>query len=49
MLLGESKLEVIFVSSDRTAQEMASYVAESHGDWLSLEYSARDVKNTLSE
>ena len=31
-------MEIIFVSSDRTAQEMVAYVAESHGDWLSLDY-----------
>jgi hypothetical protein len=45
----ERKLEVIFVSSDRTAQEMASYFTESHGNWLSLDYSARDVKDLLSQ
>ena len=45
----EQKLEIIFVSSDRTAQEMAAYVTESHGDWLSLDYSARSVKDSLSQ
>ena len=45
----DRKFEVIFVSSDRTAQEMASYFTESHGNWLSLDYSARDVKDSLSQ
>ena len=36
--------EVIFVSSDRSAQEMASYITESHGDWVSLDFAARDVR-----
>lgn len=48
-IVDEQKLEIIFVSSDRTAQEMAAYVTESHGDWLSLDYSARNVKDSLSQ
>ncbi|XP_064479553.1 nucleoredoxin-like protein 2 [Ornithodoros turicata] len=31
-------IEVIFISSDRTAADMANYMRESHGDWLGLPY-----------
>jgi hypothetical protein len=46
---GDKRLEIIFVSSDRTAQEMAAYMTEAHGDWLALDYAARDVKDSLSQ
>ena len=31
-------VEIIFVSSDRSAADMASYMKESHGDWPALEH-----------
>ncbi|CAG0888010.1 unnamed protein product [Cyprideis torosa] len=32
----EDCLEIIFVSSDRSAGDMKSYMDESHGDWLAI-------------
>ena len=29
-------IEIIFVSSDRSASEMAAYMKESHGPWLAV-------------
>ena len=34
----ESGLEVVFVSSDHTPEDMKSYMHESHGHWLALEH-----------
>ena len=31
-------VEIIFVSSDRSIDEMKSYLKESHGSWLSVEH-----------
>ena len=31
-------LEIIFVSSDRSAEDMYSYMKNSHGDWLALDH-----------
>jgi len=31
-------VEVVFVSSDRSEQEMLSYMVESHGDWLTVQW-----------
>lgn len=31
-------MEIIFVSSDRSANDMVSYMKESHGDWLAVEH-----------
>jgi len=36
--VAENGLEIIFVSSDRSAAEMTSYMKESHGDWLAIEH-----------
>ncbi|XP_053145690.1 nucleoredoxin-like protein 2 [Hemicordylus capensis] len=30
--------EIVFVSSDRSPEEMAEYVQEMHGDWLALPF-----------
>uniref|UniRef100_T1J3B1 Thioredoxin domain-containing protein n=1 Tax=Strigamia maritima TaxID=126957 RepID=T1J3B1_STRMM len=32
-------IEVIFVSSDRTVQEMMQYMKEDHGDWIAVPFS----------
>ena len=40
-------LEIVFVSSDRSAGDMTSYMKESHGDWLGVEHGsqlANDLK-----
>ena len=31
-------VEVVFVSSDRSEQEMLQYMVESHGDWYSVQW-----------
>jgi len=32
------EVEIIFVSSDRSSDDMQSYMKESHGSWLSIEH-----------
>lgn len=32
------KIEVIFLSADRTEESMFSYMKESHGDWFASEF-----------
>ena len=41
------KVEVIFVSRDRSQSEMQSYMRDSHGDWLALPHGAPEI-NTLA-
>lgn len=36
--VSDSGVEIIFVSSDRSPEEMKSYLKESHGPWLSVEH-----------
>ena len=36
-----SGVEVVFVSSDRSAADMLSYMRESHGDWPALQHNSR--------
>merc|ERR1711978_503011 len=41
------ELEIVFVSSDRSADDMVSYMKESHGDWFGVEHNsglANDLK-----
>ncbi|XP_076307357.1 nucleoredoxin-like protein 2 [Tachypleus tridentatus] len=40
--------EVVFVSSDQSEDDMFSYMEESHGDWLAVQFDS-DVSNKLSE
>lgn len=42
-------LEVVFVSADRSAKEMAEYMRQSHGRWVSLEWADRSSQRELSE
>ena len=45
-------LEIVFVSSDRSPEDMLSYMKESHGDWLALEHNstvANDLKQKYGE
>ena len=40
-------LEIVFVSSDRSPEDMISYMKESHGDWCGVEHNsalANDLK-----
>merc|ERR1712173_27543 len=34
-------LEIVFVSSDRSPDDMTSYMKESHGDWLGVEHNSQ--------
>jgi nucleoredoxin len=43
------RLEVIFVSSDRTPDDMISYMKESHGDWLAVELRSEAANNLQSK
>ena len=36
--MAESGVEIIFVSSDRSPEDMVDYMKESHGDWLAIEH-----------
>ena len=36
----EGALEIVFISSDRSEQEMLSYMRESHGPWPALPHSS---------
>ena len=40
-------VEIIFVSSDRTENDMISYMNESHGSWLAVEHESQ-VSDSLS-
>ena len=33
-------LEIIFISSDKSPEEMESYIKESHGDWLAVPHNS---------
>lgn len=35
---GDDYFEIVFVSSDRAADEMLSYMKESHGNWFGLKH-----------
>ena len=37
------RVEVVFVSSDRSEAEMLSYMRESHGDWLAVPHGSPEV------
>ncbi|XP_003744124.1 nucleoredoxin-like protein 2 [Galendromus occidentalis] len=42
------KIEVIFMSSDRTEEQMLSYMEESHGDWFAFEFGS-PIKKKFAE
>merc|ERR1711923_320080 len=42
------ELEIVFVSSDRSPEDMTSYMKESHGDWLAVEHNST-VANELKQ
>jgi len=41
-------LEIVFVSSDRSPEDMQSYMKESHGEWLAVEHDSV-VANNLKQ
>ena len=32
------EFEIVFVSSDKTAEDQMAYMKESHGDWLAVQH-----------
>merc|ERR1712107_393044 len=42
-------VEIIFVSSDRSASEMASYMRESHGPWLAVSHGSPAIARMSQE
>merc|ERR1712116_47023 len=41
-------IEIVFVSSDRSAEDMTSYMKESHGYWMAVEHNSA-VANNLKQ
>merc|ERR1712156_1377575 len=41
-------IEIVFVSSDQSADDMASYMKEAHGDWFAVEHNSA-VADNLSQ
>merc|ERR1712061_707473 len=41
-------VEIVFVSSDQTAEAMVAYMKESHGDWWAVEFGSDAVKTLKS-
>ena len=39
----DADIEVIFVSSDRSTEDMQNYMKESHGAWLATEHASELV------
>ena len=37
-------VELVFVSSDQSAEAMVAYMKESHGDWWAVEFGSDAVK-----
>jgi nucleoredoxin len=49
MMLQEVEgLEIVFISSDRSPEDMTSYMKESHGDWLAVPHNST-VANDLKQ
>jgi hypothetical protein len=46
---GADAISVVFVSSDSDETAMFEYFMEEHGDWFTIPYSKRELKNQLSE
>jgi len=46
--MGADALQVIFVSSDKSEEEMIDYFGAHHGDWYALPYEERELKSKLS-
>ena len=48
MLQEVEGLEIVFISSDRSPEDMTSYMKESHGDWLAVPHNSA-VANDLKQ
>eukprot|EP01052_Picozoa_sp_SAG31_P007919 SAG31_NODE_388_length_16371_cov_5.228982_6_plen_1081_part_00 len=46
---GETAVQVIFVSSDRTSDDMLNYFGSRHGDWFCIPYEQQWLKDSLKE
>eukprot|EP01045_Picozoa_sp_COSAG04_P003873 COSAG04_NODE_162_length_21964_cov_8.739721_6_plen_312_part_00 len=44
-----AQVEVVFVSSDHSAEQMMDYMRESHGPWLRLDYAQRVTQQQLCQ
>ena len=44
MVENDLAIEIIFVSSDRSEDEMKQYMNEAHGDWLAVPFGDPLVK-----
>ena len=48
---GGEPFEIVFVSSDKTPEDMMTYMKESHGDWLAVQHAtvlAQQLKKKFS-
>ena len=48
MLQEVEGLEIVFISSDRSPEDMTSYMKESHGDWVAVPHNST-VANDLKQ
>merc|ERR1712098_223628 len=46
--ISDAGVEIIFVSSDQSTEDMLSYMKESHGDWLACQHNS-EVVNVLEK
>ncbi|XP_023340804.1 nucleoredoxin-like protein 2 isoform X1 [Eurytemora carolleeae] len=46
--VSDEGVEIVFVSSDRSKEDMLSYMKESHGDWLATEHNS-NLTNSLKQ
>jgi len=46
--VSDAGVEIVFVSSDRSQDDMLSYMKESHGDWLATEHGS-ELSNKLKQ
>ena len=45
----EKTLEIIYVSSDKTEEEMTKYHEEDHGDWFRIPYENASLRESLRD
>lgn len=45
----EKTLEVIYVSSDKTEEEMTKYHEEDHGDWFRIPFESANLRESLRD
>ena len=45
MLQEVEGLEIVFISSDRSPEDMTSYMKESHGDWMAVPHNSAEAKD----